>query len=62
METRRLEPVVDMLRPMVKGAAQTKFLHFPHQPHNVDNAHKTRQGSISCKHVEAQEVVPHLGS
>ena len=53
METRRLRPVVDTLRPVVKGAARTKFSHFPHRPHGVDGARKTKQGSISYKDVEA---------
>ena len=53
METRRLRPVVDTLRPVVKGAARTKFSYFPHRPHGVDGARKTKQGSISYKHVKA---------
>ena len=53
METRRLRPVVDTLRPVVKGAARTKSSHFPHRPHGVDGARKTKQGIISYKHVEA---------
>ena len=55
-----MKPVVDMLRLVVKDAARTKFSHFPHRPHKVDGARKTRQDSISYKQIEAQEVIPFL--
>ena len=47
VETRRLKPVVDTLRPVVKGAARIKFSHSPHRPHEADIALKARQDSIS---------------